>query len=94
MSSGLPSSKEATTPWQAEATTFPSCPRAERARRPDRETFMNFKRGRPKSSRAGCLLCKPHKRQGACLHERDRFSDRRRKDAAEREVRDFRCDAE
>lgn len=26
---------------------------------------MNHKRGKPKSSRAGCLLCKPHKRQGA-----------------------------
>ncbi len=25
---------------------------------------MNFKRKRPKSGRAGCLLCKPHKRQG------------------------------
>lgn len=24
---------------------------------------MNHKRGRPKSSRAGCLLCKPHKHQ-------------------------------
>ncbi len=25
---------------------------------------MNHKRHRPKSTRAGCLLCKPHKRQG------------------------------
>ncbi len=25
---------------------------------------MNHKRKRPKSTRAGCLLCKPHKRQG------------------------------
>lgn len=25
---------------------------------------MNHKRGRPKSTRAGCLFCKPHKRQG------------------------------
>lgn len=24
---------------------------------------MNHKRKRPKSSRAGCLLCKPHKHQ-------------------------------
>lgn len=24
---------------------------------------MNHKRGKPKSSRAGCLLCKPHKHQ-------------------------------
>jgi hypothetical protein len=26
---------------------------------------MNFKRGRSKSRRAGCLLCKPHKRNKA-----------------------------
>lgn len=25
---------------------------------------MNHKRHRPKSRRAGCLLCKPHKRNG------------------------------
>lgn len=29
----------------------------------------NFKRKGPKSTRSGCLLCKPHKRQGAkCEH--------------------------
>jgi len=26
--------------------------------------MAHHKRGRPKSSRAGCLLCKPHKHQG------------------------------
>lgn len=26
---------------------------------------MNYKRGRPKNRRAGCLLCKPHKANGA-----------------------------
>jgi len=26
---------------------------------------MNHKRGRPKNRRAGCLLCKPHKMNGA-----------------------------
>jgi hypothetical protein len=26
---------------------------------------MNFKRGRAKNRRAGCLLCKPHKMNGA-----------------------------
>lgn len=26
---------------------------------------MHHKRGRPKSSRAGCLMCKPWKHQGA-----------------------------
>ena len=25
---------------------------------------MNYKRKGPKSTRSGCLLCKPHKRQG------------------------------
>lgn len=29
--------------------------------------MSNHKRKRPKSTRAGCLLCKPHKRQG-CKH--------------------------
>jgi hypothetical protein len=33
---------------------------------------MHHKRKRPKSTRAGCLLCKPHKRQGAKLNERSR----------------------
>lgn len=32
-------------------------------------TMANFKRKGPKSTRSGCLLCKPHKRQGAkCEH--------------------------
>ena len=31
--------------------------------------MANFKRKSPKSTRSGCLLCKPHKRQGAkCTH--------------------------
>lgn len=33
---------------------------------------MHHKRGKPKNSRAGCLLCKPHKMNGAkgldCAH--------------------------
>jgi hypothetical protein len=37
-------------------------------------------------------MCKPHKRQGSCLHDRDRMSDRRRKDGAAREVREFLCE--
>ena len=55
---------------------------------------MNFKRKRPKSSRSGCLLCKPWKRQGTCLHERRRFTDRRREMAADEKLRQFRCDRE
>lgn len=27
--------------------------------------MAHHKRGKPKSSRAGCLMCKPHKHQGA-----------------------------
>jgi hypothetical protein len=33
---------------------------------------MHHKRKGPKSTRAGCLLCKPHKRQGAPLRSRQR----------------------
>ena len=28
------------------------------------EKMMNHKRGRPKNSRAGCLMCKPNKMNG------------------------------
>jgi len=55
--------------------------------------MANFKRRKPKSTRAGCLLCKPHKRQGACLDHRDKFSDLRRRKAADEAVRAFRCDS-
>jgi hypothetical protein len=54
---------------------------------------MHHKRGRPKSTRAGCLLCKPHKRQGTCLHDRLKFSDRVRAQAAADQVRRFVCEA-
>jgi len=35
---------------------------------------MHHKRKGPKSTQAGCLLCKPHKRQGASLKSRQRHS--------------------
>lgn len=35
---------------------------------------MHHKRKGPKSTRAGCLLCKPHKRQGVPLDTRQRHS--------------------
>lgn len=35
---------------------------------------MHHKRKGPKSTRAGCLLCKPHKRQGETLRNRQRHS--------------------
>lgn len=53
---------------------------------------MHFKRKRPKSTRAGCLMCKPHKRQGACLHQRDRFSDRVRRERAREQVTQYLCE--
>lgn len=52
---------------------------------------MHHKRKRPKSTRAGCLLCKPHKRQGSCLHQRDKPSDRLRKASADDQLRRFFC---
>lgn len=40
---------------------------------------MHHKRKRPKSARAGCLLCKPHKANGMCPRHRNmRFGDFRR----------------
>jgi hypothetical protein len=39
---------------------------------------MNHKRRRPKSTRAGCLMCKPHKRQGSKIAEREKMSARKR----------------
>ena len=39
---------------------------------------MHHKRKGPKSTRAGCLMCKPHKRQGARLQDRQRHSTNRK----------------
>jgi hypothetical protein len=44
---------------------------------------MNFKRGRRKNARAGCLYCKPHKANGADR----RTAAERRMDADVREAR-------
>ena len=38
---------------------------------------MHHKRKRPKSRRAGCLMCKPWKRQGVSKAHRTRFGIRR-----------------
>jgi hypothetical protein len=49
---------------------------------------MNHKRKGPKSTRAGCLLCKPHKRQGCKVPtagEMRKLQDN---------VRDLQCEAE
>lgn len=47
--------------------------------------MANFKRKGPKSTRAGCLLCKPHKRQGAKHEHGVRETAKRR--AADAEIR-------
>ena len=47
---------------------------------------MNFKRGRRKNARAGCLLCTPHKANGTPPRLQLRASDRRRLDAADAQL--------
>jgi hypothetical protein len=47
---------------------------------------MHHKRKGPKSTRAGCLLCKPHKRQGARHVQRQRHSINRRIAAARQSI--------
>jgi hypothetical protein len=40
---------------------------------------MHHKRKRPKNARSGCLMCKPHKANGACPRHKDmRFGNFRR----------------
>ena len=39
--------------------------------------MAHHKRKGPKSTRSGCMLCKPHKRQGAPIAERQRFNQTR-----------------
>lgn len=52
---------------------------------------MHFKRKGPKSTRAGCLLCKPYKRQGVSTRDKNmQHGDHRRCDAAERQIADYR----
>jgi hypothetical protein len=48
--------------------------------------MANFKRKGPKSTRAGCLMCKPHKRQGTKLRDRVRFGEWRRLKAAQEQL--------
>jgi hypothetical protein len=50
----------------------------------------HHKRKGPKSTRSGCLLCKPQKRQGAPLATRQRFSQTRKIKAAEDEIAEAR----
>jgi hypothetical protein len=61
--------------------------------------MANHKRSGPKSTRAGCLLCKPHKRQGVRAPRRqearaDEAEHAQRGDAADWHVeRDLDCNA-
>jgi hypothetical protein len=43
---------------------------------------MNHKRKRPKSTRAGCLMCKPWKMSHSKLSNRERFGIKRKIEAA------------
>ena len=53
---------------------------------------MHHKRKRPKNRRAGCLLCKPWKANGYARTAEggEKFSDRRRRSAAEADVNSVR----
>jgi hypothetical protein len=49
---------------------------------------MHFKRKRRKNARAGCLMCKPHKANGACPRHMDmRMGNRRRYEAGTAQLR-------
>ncbi len=52
--------------------------------------MANHKRGRPKNSRAGCLMCKPWKVNGVGTEskEGEAFSDHKRRSAADEELRE------
>ncbi|WP_156945785.1 hypothetical protein [Hyphomonas johnsonii] len=50
--------------------------------------MAHHKRKGPKSTRSGCLLCKPHKRQGTCAAHRHRAGERAVRVAMQREMRD------
>lgn len=52
---------------------------------------MHHKRKRPKSRRAGCLMCKPFKANGACPRHADmRHGNRRRYESGTQALR---CEA-
>lgn len=50
--------------------------------------MANYKRGRPKNARAGCLLCHSYKANGTPPRQRLRASDLRRLDAADAQLED------
>jgi hypothetical protein len=48
---------------------------------------MHFKRGKPKASRSGCLMCKPHK---YCTHRNDKHPEKSCKIGEARQIYKFR----
>ena len=52
--------------------------------------MANYKRGRPKNARAGCLLCHSYKANGTPPRQRLRASDLRRLDAAHTQLAEAR----
>lgn len=49
---------------------------------------MHHKRKRPKSARAGCLMCKPHKANGMCPRHLDmKMGNLRRFQAGQEQIR-------
>lgn len=48
---------------------------------------MNHKRKKPKNRRSGCLMCKPHKANGAKCKEHANV--KRKIDGLEQDVRDY-----
>ena len=51
--------------------------------------MAHHKRKGPKSTRAGCLMCKPHKRQGAKHADRARYSQIQKATIAAEQVAGF-----
>lgn len=48
---------------------------------------MHFKRKGPKSTRSGCLMCKPHKRQGSLPRDKNmQHGNRKRFEAGKQQV--------
>ena len=52
----------------------------------EKKSMANHNRKGPKSTRSGCLMCKPHKRQGSKLEERQKHSDNVRFEQAKQQV--------
>ncbi len=50
--------------------------------------MAHHKRKGPKSTRAGCLLCKPQKRQGAAKADRQKVSELRKRDLVKDKITD------